>query len=210
MVGSDRIGVVHSLSDEELVAHSRAAACPLEARRFLEELFGRQQSRVLSWCYRLTGDREWAADLAQDILMKAFCNLDSFRVESKFSTWLYTITRNHCFKEIRTKALEPDGVNEAVLNSVAAPDEDPYTQLARENNARLATSFLRDVLTEPEIQVLTLHYGEDLPLDAVTRILGLQNPSGAKAYIVTAKRKLRSISRRRKSRARVSITVHPS
>jgi hypothetical protein len=35
-----------------------------------------------------------------------------------------------------------------------------------------------------------LHYGEDVPLDALTRMLRLENASGAKAYIVSAKRKL--------------------
>jgi hypothetical protein len=38
---------------------------------------------------------------------------------------------------------------------------------------------------------MTLHYVNELPLDAVSRMLGLTNASGAKAYIVSARRKLR-------------------
>jgi hypothetical protein len=41
-----------------------------------------------------------------------------------------------------------------------------------------------------EARVMTLHYAEELPLDAVTQLLNLDNASGAKAYIVSAKRKL--------------------
>ena len=37
---------------------------------------------------------------------------------------------------------------------------------------------------------MTLHYVEELPLDAVTRLLKLENLSGAKSYIVSARRKL--------------------
>jgi hypothetical protein len=37
---------------------------------------------------------------------------------------------------------------------------------------------------------MLLHYGEELPLSAVSRMLGLTNKSGAKAYIVSARRKL--------------------
>lgn len=37
---------------------------------------------------------------------------------------------------------------------------------------------------------MMLHYGRDYPLDAVTRLLRLENPSGAKAYVVSARRKI--------------------
>ena len=43
----------------------------------------------------------------------------------------------------------------------------------------------------------TLHYGEELPLNTITRLLGLDNASGAKAYIVSAKRKLARLVQRR-------------
>jgi len=59
--------------------------------------------------------------------------------------------------------------------------------------------FLVGTVREPsatEARVMTLHYAEELPLDAVTQLLKLDNASGAKAYIVSAKRKLaRAVSR---------------
>lgn len=39
---------------------------------------------------------------------------------------------------------------------------------------------------------MTLHFVEDLPLTAISRLLELENASGAKAYLVSAKRKLRA------------------
>jgi len=51
-------------------------------------------------------------------------------------------------------------------------------------------------LDETEKQVTTLHYGHDVRLDAITVALGLTNASGAKAYIVSAKRKLNAAVRR--------------
>ncbi len=47
-----------------------------------------------------------------------------------------------------------------------------------------------DTLDQTEAQVMLLHYGKELPLNTVSRMLGLTNKSGAKAYIVSAKRKL--------------------
>ena len=45
--------------------------------------------------------------------------------------------------------------------------------------------------------------GDDLPLDAITRLLGLSNRAGAKAYIVSARRKLRRTARFWKARQSV-------
>jgi RNA polymerase sigma-70 factor, ECF subfamily len=43
--------------------------------------------------------------------------------------------------------------------------------------------------------VMLLHYGQELPLNDVSRVLGLTNKSGAKAYIVSARRKLQAVMR---------------
>jgi DNA-directed RNA polymerase specialized sigma24 family protein len=50
--------------------------------------------------------------------------------------------------------------------------------------------FILETLDQTEAQVMLMHYGEELPLNTVSRTLGLTNKSGAKAYIVSAKRKL--------------------
>jgi DNA-directed RNA polymerase specialized sigma24 family protein len=60
----------------------------------------------------------------------------------------------------------------------------------------LAHQLLDEALDETEKKVFTLHYGDELTLATITRLLGLRNQSGAKAYIVSAKRKLnRSLQR---------------
>ena len=51
-------------------------------------------------------------------------------------------------------------------------------------------TLMNDVLDDTEKRVMTLHYGHDMRLDAITTALGLTNTSGAKAYIVSARRKL--------------------
>jgi hypothetical protein len=73
-----------------------------------------------------------------------------------------------------------------LMDRAPAPD----TVLERAGEDRLVRRLLRDSLDEVETRVFTLHYAEDLPLDVITRLLKLNNASGAKAYIVSAKRKL--------------------
>src|SRR5476649_1883667 len=96
-----------ALSDEELIARYRLAPASDLSRRFVEELFRRHQRRVVAWCYRLTGDRTNAVDLAQDVFVKAYANLDAFRSDSKFTTWLYVIARNRWRDELRARQSRP-------------------------------------------------------------------------------------------------------
>jgi len=179
------------LTDEELVARYRASVGTPQSDRWIDQLFRRHHVRVGTWCYRLTGDRESAADLAQEVFLKAYQHMASFRGHSKFSTWLYSIARNHCMSEMKARSAHPQEAGEELLLDV--PDQreaDPHSIVERESSARRMRELMRDSLDELETRVLTLHYAEDLPLDAITRLLGLTNASGAKAYIVSAKRKL--------------------
>jgi RNA polymerase sigma-70 factor (ECF subfamily) len=189
-----------SLPDEELVARYQAQAGSAEANRCLDVLFQRYRSKVALWCLRLAGDRNSAADLAQEVFLKAFRAMGTFRGDAKFSTWLYTIARNHCFNEIKSRAATPESPVDPVLLEVADEAPDALAQLEQESGGRVLRELIHSSLTDVETQVMTLHYVEELPLEAITRLLKLENTSGAKAYIVSAKRKLVKAVERWKAR----------
>jgi hypothetical protein len=65
---------------------------------------------------------------------------------------------------------------------------------------KTVSEILNKNLNETEKAVFTLHYGDEVPLDAITRLLNLENSSGAKAYIVSAKRKLARLVKLRRAR----------
>src|SRR5580692_9864708 len=82
------IRAMESPTDEELVARSRLdGLTSARKEEFLNELFSRYHTRVAVWCYRVTGDRSTAADLAQDVFLRAYRKLDDWQGRSKFSTW---------------------------------------------------------------------------------------------------------------------------
>jgi RNA polymerase sigma-70 factor (ECF subfamily) len=180
-----------NFSDEELLQRYRAAANSSDGAELLNHLFQRHHRRVAAWCYKLTGDVEMSADLAQEVFLKAFRRLDSFRGESRFSTWLYTITRNHCMDELRSRASSPLGNSEEIpehLQDSSAPET--LVLMERRESDELMRKLIAESLDKMETRVITLHYVQEFPLDSVTRLLGLTNQSGAKAYIVSARRKL--------------------
>jgi RNA polymerase sigma-70 factor, ECF subfamily len=90
--------------------------------------------------------------------------------------------------------------DEELLTEIPDERETPYTALERASAAQTVLEMLNQGLDETEKTVFTLHYGDDVSLDAITRLLNLQNSSGAKAFIVSAKRKLARLVQQRKAR----------
>ena len=184
-----------ALKDEELIAACRGGWGPTRDEA-VEELFHRHQSRIERWCYRFTRDRESAMDLAQEIFLRAFRNLDNYRGECRFSTWLYVIARNLCMSALQKRASEPVWVAKAITADL--PDTgatDIHAVVEMEQSRLKSWRFILDNLDQTEARVMMLHYGQELPLNTVSRMLGLTNKSGAKAYIVSAKRKLNAAKR---------------
>jgi RNA polymerase sigma-70 factor (ECF subfamily) len=183
------------LSDEALLDEWRKRT-DTDRNVLIDELFGRHYERVARWCLRFTGDRDQAVDLAQDVFLKAHQHLESFRGSSRFSTWLYTIVRHESITRIHRSSSPID--KEDVLADVAALDPGPDELVSRDQQGERLREFLIATLEPLERRVFVLHYGGEMPLDAITRLLRLDNPSGAKAYIVSARRKLaRAVQRLR-------------
>jgi RNA polymerase sigma-70 factor (ECF subfamily) len=181
-----------ALSDEDLIAQYRLAPASDRSRQLLDELFRRHRTRVVAWCYRLTGDRDLAADLAQDVFVKAYSSLALFRCDSKFTTWLYSIARNRCRDEDRARLARRREVQEDVTIEPGAELNEALAVLDARDTRHVVQTLMNEALDETEKLVMTLHYGHDMQLDAITTALGLTNASGAKAYIVRAKRKLKT------------------
>lgn len=196
------------LSDEALILRYRETS-GIDKEFCIDEVFRRHYSQVARWCLRFTHDRESAADLAQDVFTRAYQHLDSFQGNSRFSTWLFTIARNHCLNTVRANAREATqlraDVEEGFFDQLRDTTESPAVQLDRDASERLVRSLLAESLDDTEKSVFTLHYGEEVPLDAITRLLQLDNVSGAKAYIVSAKRKLARTVARWRARNNSSI-----
>ncbi len=78
------------MQDQDLIAKVRE-----QDKDALDELFSRYMQKVYAISFNLcSGDREQAQDLTQEAFLKAVRNINSFRAEATFSTWMYRIIYN--------------------------------------------------------------------------------------------------------------------
>lgn len=82
----------------------------------LAPLLERYQDRLFGVCMRMVGDRDMAADLTQDAMIKAIEGLSSFDERAKFSTWVIRVTMNVCLSKLRSERLR----RHASLDQLAA------------------------------------------------------------------------------------------
>jgi RNA polymerase sigma-70 factor (ECF subfamily) len=82
-------------------------------RRAFDDLARAYRRRIQGICHRYTGNRADAEDLVQEVLLRAYRGLETFRGEASFRTWLFRITVNACLNWVaarrRTESL-PDEV----------------------------------------------------------------------------------------------------
>lgn len=177
-------------SDEELAAAIRAGVEP-RASTCREVLFRRLYPKVWSWCRRFSGDDQDASDLAQEVLLRVHQRIHTFEGKSRFSTWLYTVSRRVAINRgLAAKRRPAVSLETTDLPEPADPDPGAEQRVeASEIGKELRRAMARDL--EPlEAKVLYLHYVDGMTLPAITDLLGLENKSGAKAYIVSGRRRL--------------------
>jgi RNA polymerase sigma-70 factor (ECF subfamily) len=92
-------GVDERLSHERLLVR-RAQAGDTAA---FEELYRGSVRRVYALCFRLAGETSLAEELTQDVFVRAWEKLGTFRQDSAFSSWLYPLTVNVALSERRSR-----------------------------------------------------------------------------------------------------------
>jgi RNA polymerase sigma-70 factor (ECF subfamily) len=66
-------------------------------------LYRRYSDKVYQKCLAYTGNEADAGDLTQEVFIKLYTGLSSFRFQSSVSTWVHRIAINHCLNFLRTR-----------------------------------------------------------------------------------------------------------
>ncbi len=71
------------------------------------DLVGRYKKKIYYLAYDITGDHHEAEDISQEVFMKVYRSLSTFRRDAKMSSWLYQITVNASIDSLRRKSSKP-------------------------------------------------------------------------------------------------------
>lgn len=160
------------------------------------KLIGEHKDKIYRLALKLTNNREDAEDILQDTFLKAIDNIDKFRLESSFGTWLYSIALNHFRsgvakdKRMDLRPIEeylPDSHNDGAANLFDWGD--PHDHFEKKQIMEIIESGLAEmkyIYSAPFI----LRYMEDMSVKEVAEILKLSIPA-TKSRILRARLALR-------------------
>ncbi len=160
-----------------------------------EDLVRLHQDRVFDFCMRMLGDREEAIDLVQEIFVSVHQNLRKFREDSKLSTWIFRISKNHCLNRIkylrrrgRGRSEEIDDVSESLLADALGASPKPDEALATKRERQMVQDAISRL--DPDQRLLVaLRDIEGLSYDEIVEITEL--PEGTvKSRLHRAREKL--------------------
>ena len=167
------------VADEQVRQESLAVAAGLKRQKagLLNELIVRYQHRLLRYLMFLTGNRESAEDLFQEVWMRVLVRGAQFNGKARFDTWLFTIARNLVIDQRRKRTMNSldeliEGAGDddrPMAFEVATDDPTPFDQVSNlEDREKIAAALLEMDTLHREVLVLRFH--EDLSLEEIAKV----------------------------------------
>ena len=178
MVGDSRT------DDSEVV--EKVLSGDREAYRFLVDKYG---PRVISFCRSRMRSEDDARDAAQDVFLRAYSSLASFRTGESFAAWLFAIAANHARTRFRIFSSERRKIEAVRLEAAAAAPADPsedVERVLRAEGLRRAVSAL-----PPDMRwAVEFYYFAELSVAETARVLGI-GEEAVKTRLFRARKLLR-------------------
>ena len=158
----------------------------------LRELVEQTYPPVRRWALVHTGDPAEADDLTQDVLVQMIRKLDAFQGEARFSTWLYTVTRNAATDRLRKRQRRARVVKDPRSYDELVPraPSDPSRVFEQEDLAALLKTLFEE-LPGRQREIFDLVELQGLRAAEVAERLGIE-PVSVRAHLFKARRRLRS------------------
>ena len=165
-----------------------------EYRQAFDLLLPHYKDRVFRLCISIMRNESLAEDVAQEVFLRVWKALPGFQGQASLSTWIYAITRNRCFTELRKPSNRPtlsihEPETESLLHAISAPVGE--SSAGRE----MDIEWMLSQLPEKYRQAISLFYLDQRSYEEVAAMLGV--PLGTvKTYLYRGKRELLRIADR--------------
>jgi RNA polymerase sigma-70 factor, ECF subfamily len=170
--GQDALSM--TTADSQLVARALKGD-----RKAFEMIVRKYEQPLTSYLGRMTGEREAALDFAQEIFLKVYCSLGSYRPAYKFSTWLFKIASNHLIDHWRKKKLPTVSLDQPVDDEdgpLMPQVADPTPSVARKFElAEIRQKIERALQSIPEAlrELFVLRHVNEFSYEEIANIKGL-------------------------------------
>ena len=164
-----------------------------------EELVDRHQRSVIGTVAKMLGNASEAEDIAQQVFVRIWKSASRYEPRAKFTTWLFTITRNLVFNEARRRQRKPtvsveereETSHRTLEDSQALSPDDEMLQ------AELEEAVDRAIQSLPEKQRLAvvLRRYEEMPYDEIAVVLDMSVPA-VKSLLFRARTQLKEALKR--------------
>lgn len=156
------------------------------------KLVDQYKDLVYTLAIRMLKNREEAEEVSQDVFIKIFKSLASFKGDSKLSTWVYRVTYNCCLDQIKKnkKHLNDIPIDAYNYNKIDTIDN-ALEGLIKEEKQQLIRSCVNR-LPEESSAIITLFYFDELSLDEISGITGIESNT-VKVKLFRARKKLAKI-----------------
>ena len=136
----------------------------------IDEIMNKYGQEILQLVYSYVNNKEVAEDLAQDIFVKCYKSLHTYKGKSKLRTWLWRIAINHCKDYIkswyRTKVIVTD--NESTYMGVQKESAE-QTFIKNDEDQMLASAVMNLPIKYRE--VIYLYYFEEMPIKDIAMVI---------------------------------------
>lgn len=135
-------------------------------------LIAKYEKMAYTLAFRLMGNKEEAEEVTQDSFIKVYNALNTFKFESKFSTWLYRIVYRTALSALRQQKIFTD-YDEARPEDLTEDEMDSASSLLEQNDRREIIAQTMKQLPPDEAMLLTLYYLEECPVEDIRQITDL-------------------------------------
>ncbi len=178
---------LEGMSDIDLIQEY----CLTQSDSLFNALYDRYEHRIYGKCIAMMKDQNLAAEAMQEIFIKIYLNLSKFQEKSKFSTWVYSITYNHCIDKLR-KIQRANSIELKVETFPEMEEEIEDKELLEIKMKNLVE--LLDQLKPKDKAILLMKYRDDKKIAEISEALNISE-SAVKMRLKRAKAKTVLLSR---------------
>jgi RNA polymerase sigma-70 factor (ECF subfamily) len=152
-------------------------------------LINKYKDMAFTLALKIVKSREDAEEVAQDSFLKAYEKLASFKGDSKFSTWLYTIVYRSSLTKVRKKKLETTNIDSFVIDNHKEDHDFPQLEAIKNSEQKKYVKKAIDNLGETDALLITLFYLHDNSVEEIQEITEMSQ-SNVKVRLFRARKKL--------------------